>query len=63
MPLSGSLRLVDLTFNCPYCGLALVKKGEWFQTIANFKCNGCQRSIRLTYDDKVALFKKHAHLA
>lgn len=63
MPLSGNLRLVDLTFNCPHCGHALVKTGGWFQAVADFKCNECKRRLRLTYDDKVALFKKHAHLA
>jgi transposase-like protein len=63
MPLSGSLRSVDLTFACPFCSHALVKSGGWFQTVAGFKCMGCQREIPLTYLNKVALFDKHAHLA
>ena len=62
MPLSASLRNINLTFRCPRCGHALVMKGAWFQTVRGFKCEGCQRMLRLTYDDKVALFDKHAHL-
>ena len=60
MPLSDSLRYVDLTFNCPHCGHALVKSGAWFQSVSHFKCEGCQRDVQLTYDDKVALFDNHA---
>ena len=63
MPLSGNLRTVDLTIECPRCNHALVKSGGWFQTIPHFTCEGCQSKIRLTYADKVALFEKHTHLA
>jgi hypothetical protein len=62
MPLSGRLIYVKLTFNCPYCGHALTKSGGWFQSVGRFQCAGCQREVKLTYDDKLALFKKHAHL-
>jgi transposase-like protein len=61
MPLSLSLHSVSMTFECPFCTRTLVKSGGWFQTIGRFKCNGCQREVRLTYSDKVALFDKHAH--
>jgi transposase-like protein len=63
MPLSASLRNVELTFECPSCGYALVKTGYWFQTISRFKCEGCQVEILLGYPDKVALFERHGHLA
>ena len=62
MPLSGRLIYVKLTFNCPYCGHALIKSGGWFQSVGRFQCAGCQREVKLTYGDKLALFKKHAHL-
>ena len=62
MPLSSSLRSVDLTFECPACNYAKVESGAWFQAVGRFKCEGCQREVRLTYADKVALFEKHAHL-
>lgn len=62
MPLSTGLRDKPLTFNCPHCGRATVKNGGWFQTIGRFTCRGCERTVRLTYDDKLALFQKHAHL-
>ena len=52
----------DLTFHCPYCTRAIVKKGEWFRTGPKFKCQECQHEVRLTYADKVALFEEHAHL-
>ena len=60
MPLSDSLRYVDLTFDCPHCDHPLIKSGTWFQSVGCFKCEGCQREVQLTYDDKVALFDKHA---
>jgi hypothetical protein len=62
MPLSDKLLHKDLTFYCPYCARAIVKKGEWFRTGPKFKCQGCQHEVRLTYADKVALFEDHAHL-
>jgi hypothetical protein len=63
MPLPGGLLHIDLTFNCPHCNRALVKSGGWFQSVSQFRCEGCQRILWLTYDDKVVLFEKHAHLA
>jgi hypothetical protein len=63
MPLSASLLPVALTFEWPFCNHTLVESGRWFQVAASFRCNGCQREVRLTYADKVALFEKHAHLA
>lgn len=62
MPLSAQLLHKDLTVGCQYCGHTLSKKGTWFYAIHQFKCAGCGREIPLTYSDKVALFKKHAHL-
>jgi transcription elongation factor Elf1 len=63
MPLSGTLRTIDLTFECPICGHAFVNTGNWFMTVGRFTCEGCGGDIRLTYHDKLALFEKHAHLA
>jgi transposase-like protein len=62
MPLSAQLRYVALTLECKHCGHALMKNGGWFMAAPRFKCAGCQREVRITYDDKVALFAKHAHL-
>jgi hypothetical protein len=62
MPLSTGLRSVDLTFECPACNHALVKSGTWFQVVGRFKCEGCQRDVRLTCADKLSLFDRHAHL-
>ncbi|SEF12650.1 hypothetical protein SAMN05444161_8804 [Rhizobiales bacterium GAS191] len=63
MPLSRYLRDVLLTFFCPQCGHTLKKRGSWFMAGHHFKCEGCQREVRLTYDDKARLFARHAHLA
>jgi len=62
MPLSGELLSKNITFHCRHCNRAIIKKGDWIKTAGRFKCDGCRRELRLTYDDKVALFKSHAQL-
>ena len=62
MPLSPRLLHVDLTLECKYCGRSITKRGEWFRVAHRFTCVGCKREVPITYSDKVALFKKHAHL-
>jgi hypothetical protein len=63
MPLSNKLLDVDLTLECKHCGHLIIKNGGWFSVAHHFKCEGCNRYVRIVYDEKVALFKKHAHLA
>ena len=63
MSLPQSLVSARLTFECPHCNLALTRTGAWFQVISNYECEGCRRKIRITYPDKIQIFKKHAHLA
>jgi transposase-like protein len=63
MPLSASLLTVEMTFECPHCGHALVKRGSWFQVATRFKCKGCEGEIRLNYPDRLKIFARHAHLA
>ncbi|SDR58272.1 hypothetical protein SAMN05519103_06066 [Rhizobiales bacterium GAS113] len=60
MTLSSKLADVPLTFECAHCGLALSKKGSWFKSARRFTCAGCQREVRLTYDDKIRIFAQHA---
>ena len=62
MPLSTRLLRVDLTLECKYCGHSITKTGEWFRVAHRFMCVGCKREVSIAYSDKVALFKKHAHL-
>jgi hypothetical protein len=62
MPLPARLSDVDLTFNCPPCGRALVMPGRWFKSVKRFKCKGCQADVRLTYAAKVFLFARHDRL-
>ncbi|PTE07778.1 hypothetical protein C9427_24250 [Mesorhizobium helmanticense] len=63
MALTPGLNSVGLTFQCPQCHVVVVKNGSWFQVVSRYKCEGCGHSIRITYPDKVAIFKKHAHMA
>jgi predicted RNA-binding Zn-ribbon protein involved in translation (DUF1610 family) len=62
MPISVTLLQADLTFNCPRCARAVIKRGSWFRAVSKFKCEGCRGEARITYDDKLALFAKHAGL-
>ena len=62
MPLSTLLLHVDLTLECKYCGRSITKTGQWFRVAHRFICVGCKREVAIGYSDKVALFKKHAHL-
>jgi hypothetical protein len=62
MPLSTRLLHLDLTHGCKYCGHSITKTGTWFRVAHRFVCVGCKREVPIGYSDKVALFKKHAHL-
>ena len=62
MPLSRALAGVLLTHPCPHCSHKLVKLGRYFQTIGHYRCEGCQRRVNLSYDDKLKLFDAHMHL-
>jgi transposase-like protein len=57
MSLSANLFDVLLTFGCPQCGRALIKKGSWFKAVGRFRCEACQCEARITYEDKIRLFK------
>jgi DNA-directed RNA polymerase subunit RPC12/RpoP len=63
MSLSPQLRHVDLVLECKYCGHPVIKKGGWFMSVHNFKCERCKREVDITYKDKITLFDKYAHLA
>jgi hypothetical protein len=63
MTLSLRLRDVDLTLKCRHCGFPLIKNGQWFMVAPRFKCKGCRREVLIPYSEKLALFKRHAHLA
>ncbi len=62
MPLSAALANVLLTYACPHCGFAMVRRGRAFQTMARYRCGSCGREVRMTYDMKVRLFDANAHL-
>jgi hypothetical protein len=60
---SPALRAKILTLNCPHCNHSLARAGAWFMGMSRFECTGCRGQILMTYDDKLALFGKHANLA
>ncbi|CDX22223.1 conserved hypothetical protein [Mesorhizobium sp. ORS 3324] len=61
VPIPDELRHVAMTFECPLCNHAIIKKGSWFKTIGTFKCDACGNRIRLGYEDKLALFENTKH--
>jgi hypothetical protein len=62
MSLPVELFEVLLTFGCKACGLQVRRKGSWFKSLARFKCAGCHHEERMSYDDKINLFRKHVRL-
>jgi transposase-like protein len=48
MPLTKGLSDVLLSYPCPHCGHKQDKKGSWFQTIGQYTCLSCDRSVRIT---------------
>jgi len=62
MTLSRKLNDVPLTLHCPHCNYALTKNGSWFKSCTRFKCAACGHGMRMTYDDKLRIFAKHARL-
>jgi transcription elongation factor Elf1 len=63
MTIPNHLSDVALTFECPYCGHPIVRKGSWFKSIAHFKCENCHRNVHFGYPDKLALFDHYSRLA
>lgn len=57
--------LLDVLLSLPVSALCpkQEKKESWFQTIGHYTCPNCDRSVRITYDDKVRLFVANADRA
>ena len=49
-----------LTFQCPYCGHHLTRKGSWFKVIGKYTCEKCQSEVRIGYPDKLELFDRYS---
>ncbi len=49
-----------MVHDCPYCGYGTTRKASGFQRIQFYKCSACSKKVRLTYEDKLKLFKEHA---
>jgi len=63
MPLSPSLHRTEMSFPCPHCGHVVTKDGSWFRARAHFPCPACHEDVKLSYQDKVALFAKYGGIA
>lgn len=61
MTLSRELFEADLTFHCPKCETAAVRKGSWIKSAKVFICQACNTQTRLTYGLKLAIFDAHLH--
>ena len=50
-------RLPDVSFahHCPHCGTLRVNTGLWFYSFGRYKCDSCNNTVRLTYEDKIKL--------
>ena len=56
MVLSRELFEADITFHCPECEVAVVRKGSWIKSAKVFICDACNAPTRLTYGWKLAIF-------
>lgn len=61
MVLSRDLFESDITFHCPECQTAVVRKGSWIKSAKLFICDTCNTRTRLTYGLKLAIFDAHLH--
>lgn len=59
MHLSNDLVGKDLMFHCPSCHGTIVKKGSWIKSVRTFKCESCGATVRMTYEQKQAIFERH----
>jgi hypothetical protein len=59
MPLSLDLRDIPIEFRCPICSHPTARKGSWLITIGRFKCEGCRATVRIGYEEKIAIFERH----
>jgi hypothetical protein len=61
MGLSRDLYDSDMTFHCPGCETAVVRKGLWIKSARVFVCDTCDTQTALTYGLKLAIFDAHLH--
>ena len=58
--LSQDAQDIFMTHRCPRCGHATTRQGSSFRSIRHYHCSACGEQVRLTYDDKLKLFREHA---
>ena len=61
MPLSTELYEVVLAHTCPHCGHVTEKRGRYFWRMRHYQCAGCEKSVHLSYEEKLKLFDRHAN--
>ena len=58
--LSQDAQDIFMTHRCPRCGHATTRQGSSFRSIRHYDCSACGEQVRLTYNDKLKLFREHA---
>jgi DNA-directed RNA polymerase subunit RPC12/RpoP len=58
--LSKDAEDIFMTHRCPRCGHRTTRQGSSFRSIRHYHCSVCGEQVRLTYEDKLKLFREHA---
>src|SRR6478609_2933535 len=58
--LSQDAQDIFMTHYCPRCGHRTRRQGSSFRLIRHYRCSACGEQVRLTYNDKLKLFREHA---
>ena len=62
-PITKAFDRILLSHACPHCGHQFQRTGAWFKAADQYRCEPCRQEVRLTYRDKVKLFRDHSALA
>ena len=58
--LSQDAQDIFMTHRCPRCGHRTTRQGSSFRSVRHYHCSACGEQVRLTYNDKLKLFREHA---
>jgi hypothetical protein len=58
--LSQDAKDIFMTHRCPRSGHGKTRQASSFRPIRHYQCSACGEQVRLTYNDKLKLFREHA---